>query len=73
MEFLKKRVRQYQEKKLQEALDKIKFHQTVKKNLEDSDNQDDKIFKEIELHEKMIHVWQNNYEKIKNEMKKIED
>ena len=73
MEFLKKRVRQYQEKKLQEALDKIKFHQTVKKNLEESEKQDDKIIKEISLHNKMINVWQNNYEKIQNEMKKIED
>ena len=57
MEFLKKRVRQYQEKKLQEALDKIKFHQTLKRNLEESDDQDNKIIKEIALHEKMIHVW----------------
>ena len=73
MEFLKKRVRQYQEKKLQEALDKIEFHKTVKKNLEESDNQDNKIIKEIALHDKMIHVWQNNYEKIRNEMKKIGD
>ena len=72
MEFLKKRVRQYQEKKLQEALDKIKFHQTVKKNLEDSENQDNKVTKEIALHDKMIRVWQNNYEKIRNEMKKID-
>ena len=73
MEFLKKRIKQYQEKKLQEALDKIKFHQTMKKNLEESENQDDKIIKEISLHNKMINVWQNNYEKIQNEMKKIED
>ena len=63
MEFLKKRVRQYQEKKLQEALDKIKFHQTVKKNLEESEKQDDKIIKEISLHNKMINVWQNKKKK----------
>ena len=73
MEFLKKRVRQYQERKLEEALQKIKFHQTMKKKLEENENQDNKIIKEIALHNKMINVWQNNYEKIKKEMKKIED
>ena len=73
MEFLKKRVKQYQEKKLQEALDKVKLHQKLKKKLEENDNFDDKIIKEISFHNKMIDVWQKNSEKIKNEMKKIED
>ena len=72
MEFLKKRIRQYQEKKLQESLDKVKLHQTLKKNLEENDEYDDKIIKEISFHNKMIDVWQKNSEKIKNEMKKID-
>ena len=35
MEFFKKRVRKYQEKKLNEILSKIQFHQHMKKELEE--------------------------------------
>ena len=34
MDFIKKKVRQFQEKKLDEILDKIQFHEHVKNQLE---------------------------------------
>lgn len=75
MDFLKKRVRQYQEKKLTDALSKVKFHLDMKKQLEkqsDASENSKAIDKEITYHDKMITIWKNNAEKIKNEMKKID-
>ena len=78
MDFLKKRVKQYQEKKLDEALSKIKFHIDMKKNLEkkiekmDNDIRLASIKKEISSHEDMIHIWGENVDKIKKELTKID-
>ena len=79
MEFIKKHVKQYQEKKLGEALSKVKFHLDMKKQLEQKvkkiliDDEKTKARKEIIFHSKMVDIWKNNAEKIKKEMKKIND
>ena len=78
MGFLKKRVKQYQEKKLDEALAKIKFHSDMKKQLmkkikSGGNDEIPDMRKEISLHDEMITIWQKNAEKIKKELKKIEN
>ena len=71
LDFFKKRIRQYQEKKLKEILSKIQFHQYVKRQLEQKieemiNDEQTKIIKEIYYHGKMINVWQNNEKNSKN-------
>ncbi len=78
MDFFKKRIRQYQEKKLDEILSKIQFHQYTKKQLEQKINEittDEKniITKEIFYHDKMINIWQNNEDKLKKQMSEMQD
>ena len=78
MEFFKKRVRKYQEKKLDDILSKIQFHQYVKKELEQKireiDNiENTKIIKEIAYHNKIIKIWENNEEKLRKQMSEMED
>ena len=78
MEFFKKRVRKYQEKKLNEILSKIQFHQHMKKELEEklkemSNDGNTRIVKEITYHNKIIKIWENNEEKLKRQMSEMED
>ncbi len=78
MDFFKKRIRQYQEKKLDEILSKIQFHQYTKKQLEQKINEitiDEKntLTEEISYHDKMINIWQNNEEKLKKQMSEMQD
>lgn len=78
MDFFKKRIRKYQEKKLDEIVSKIQFHQYTKKQLEQEikENANDEkitVIKEISYHEKMIKIWQNNEEKLKKQMSEMED
>jgi len=78
MEFFKKRVRKYQEKKLNEILSKIQFHQYMKKELEEklkeiSNDENSRIVKEITYHNKIIKIWENNEEKLKRQMSEMED
>ena len=78
MEFFKKRVRKYQEKKLDEILSKIQFHQHMKKELEEklkemSNDENTRIVKEITYHNKIIKIWENNEEKLKKQMSEMED
>lgn len=77
MDFFKKRIKKYQEKKLEESLSKIKFHVDTKKQLEQSiedvtDSEKSKVKEKITYHSKMAYIWQNNVEKIKKEIKKLE-
>ena len=76
MDFLKKRIKKYQEKKLEESMSKIKFHTSMKKQLEnkkkDNPSNYDSIEKEISFHNKMLVIWTENAEKIKREMNKID-
>jgi len=78
MDFFKKRVRKYQEKKLDEILSKIQFHQYMKKELEEklkeiSTDGNTRIIKEITYHNKIIKIWENNEEKLKKQMSEMED
>ena len=79
LDFIKKRVRQFQEKKLNEILSKIQFHQhmknQLKQKLEGVTNNDNttKIQEEIKFNDKMIEVWQRNEEKLRRQMSEMED
>ena len=79
LDFIKKRVRQFQEKKLNEILSKIQFHQYMKNQLEqklESDTNNDKTSKiqeEIKFNDKMIKIWQKNEEKLRRQMSEMED
>ena len=78
MEFFKKRIRQYQEKKLDEILSKIKFHHDRKQQLEQqveglTNDETNKIREEISFNEKMIEIWQRNEEKLRRQMSEMED
>ncbi len=78
LDFFKKRIRKYQEKKLDEITSKIQFHQYTKKQLEQKieemiNNEKTAIIKEISYHSKMINIWKNNEEKLKKQMSEMED
>jgi hypothetical protein len=79
LDFIKKRVIQFQEKKLNEILSKIQFHQhmknQLKQKLEGVTNNDDatKIREEIKFNDKMIEIWQRNEEKLRRQMSEMED
>ena len=72
MDFFKNKIKQYQEKKLDEILFKIQFHQSTKKELEEKMNKlgqiDDKLAKDISYHGKMIEIWNANEKKLKEQM-----
>jgi len=79
LDFIKKRVRQFQEKKLNEIISKIQFHQymknQLKQKLEDVTNNDktSKIQEEIKFNDKMIEIWQRNEEKLRRQMSEMGD
>ncbi len=76
MEFLKKRVRQFQEKKLDEILLKIKFHEYMKSQAEQKlgmNHDEAKMREEISFNEKMIEIWQRNEEKLRRQMSEMGD
>ncbi len=78
LDFFKKRIRRYQEKKLDEITSKIQFHQYTKKQLEQKIEEmihDEKtaIIKEISYHSKMMNIWKKNEEKLKKQMSEMED
>ena len=79
LDFIKKRVRQFQEKKLNEILSKIQFHQHMKNQLKQtlesatSNDKTSKIQEEIKFNDKMIKIWQRNEEKLRRQMSEMED
>jgi hypothetical protein len=78
LDFFKKRIRQYQEKKLNEILSNIQFHQNMKKHLEQeigriNDNEQNKTRKEIFYHDKMLNIWKKNEEKLRKQMSEMDD
>ena len=78
MDFFKKRIRQYQEKKIDEILSNVQFHQNMKKQLEQeiekiNDNDQNKTRKEISYHDKMLNIWKKNEEKLKKQMREMDD
>ena len=79
LDFIKKRIRQFQEKKLDEIISKIQFHQymknQLKQKLEGVTNNDEttKIQEEIKFNDKMIKIWQRNEEKLRIQMSEMGD
>ena len=78
MDFIKKRVRKFQEKKLNEILSKIQFHKYLKNQLEQklesaTDDKISKILEQIESNDKMIKIWQKNEDKLRMQMNDMDD
>ena len=72
MDFFKNKIKKYQEKKLDEILFKIQFHQSTKKELEEKMNKmkfsDDTLTRDISYHGKMIEIWIANEKKLRKQM-----
>ena len=69
LNFLSKKVLEYQQKKLVEAEKNLQNHLVKKRQLLKLDLNND----ELENEEKMIKIWSNNVEKIKKEIKKLKN
>ena len=77
MNFLKDKVKKYQEKKLVESKEKLKFYTGYKTQLEKQlksakDEEITGIKKQIEKQDAFIKIWKNNIESITKQMKKID-
>jgi len=77
LNFLTEKIRKYHEKKLNDALQELQFHQEIKKrletNLKTTDDEsrrsiEEKIGKESEI----INIWRKNIEKINEQLKKLQ-
>ena len=76
MNFLKDKVKKYQEKKLLEAKEKLKFHTLAKTRLENqlelsNDEDHEEIKKEIEKQQEFVTIWKKNVESITKQIKKL--
>jgi len=76
MNFFTDKVIKYNEKKLNDAILELKFHQKIKKRLETElksidDNSDD-IKKEIFRENNLINLWEKNIIKIKEQIEKLQ-
>lgn len=69
LNFLSKKVLEYQQKKLVEAEKNLQNHLVKKRQLLKLDLNNDAL----ENEEKMIKIWSNNVEKIKKEIKKLKN
>jgi hypothetical protein len=76
LDFFKNRIRKFQEKKLNEILEKIQFHEYMKtqseKKVKDSPDSV-KLEKELSYHNLMIDVWKRNEEKLRTQMSEMEE
>ena len=72
MDFFNNKIKKYQEKKLDEILFKIQFHQSTKKELEEKmdkmEYSDDTFVKDISYHGKMVEIWSANEKKLRKQM-----
>lgn len=66
MNYLQKKVLEYQQKKLAQAENTLQSHITRKEQLKDIGSD-----KEMVNEDKMIKIWSTNIEKIKREINKI--
>ncbi len=78
MNFLTEKIQKYHEKKLNDALQELKFHQEVKKRLETNlkttyDESKKGIEEEIDKENKIIDIWKNNIEKMNEQLKKLKN
>jgi len=74
---LTEKIQKYHEKKLNDALQELQFHQEVKKRLETNlKTADDEskvgIEKEIDKENEIIDIWKNNIEKINEQLAKLQ-
>lgn len=67
MNFLSKKVLDFQKKKLESAEETLRKYIKEVEKLENKDNPE-----ELENSKKMVKIWRDNIEKIKKEIKKIE-
>jgi len=70
LNFVSKKVLDYQKKKLVSAEEILKHHIHEIEELEKIKNTDSS--KELENHRKMVKIWTENIERIKKEIEKIE-
>ena len=72
MDFFNNKIKKYQEKKLDEILFKIQFHQSTKIELEQKidqlDHDDAKLAKDISYHAQMVDIWIANEKKLRKQM-----
>ena len=76
MNFLTEKIQKYHEKKLNDALQELQFHQDVKRrleiNLKTTDEQTN-LKKEINKENEIIEIWIKNIEKINEQLKKYKN
>ena len=76
MDFFKNKIRKFQEKKLNEILEKIQFHEYMKiqseKKVNDSPDSA-KLEKELSYHNLMVDIWKRNEEKLRTQMSEMEE
>ena len=75
LNFLTDKIQKYHEKKLNDALQELQFHQDAKKRLETNlktTNDESKIGieEEISKENEIIDIWRTNIEKINEQLKK---
>ena len=72
MDFFKNKIKKFQEKKLDEILFKIQFHESTGKKLEEemkkSKEIDEKSQKQIKYHSQMEEIWRGNEKKLRRQM-----
>jgi len=75
LNFLTDKVRKYQEKKLNDAIQKFKLHQKLKKRLESelktTNDESNSIKNEIEKQNENIIIWEKNIIKIREQLEKL--
>ena len=72
MNFFKNKIKKFQEKKLDEILFKIQFHESSKKKLEEEmkkiGTRDEKLEKNISYHSQMVIIWRGNEKKLRKQI-----
>ena len=72
MDFFKNKIKKFQEKKLDEIMFKIQFHESTRKKLEkemaNSNIIDEKSQKKIKYHLEMEEIWKGNEKKLRRQM-----
>ena len=76
LDFFKNKIRKFQEKKLNEILEKIQFHEYMKiqseKKVNDSPDSA-KLEKELSYLNLMVDIWKRNEEKLRTQMSEMEE
>ena len=72
MDFFKNKIKKFQEKKLDEIMFKIQFHESTRKKLEkemaNSNIIEEKSQKKIKYHLEMEEIWKGNEKKLRQQM-----